>query len=132
MGTNRAQLVKLFDLLERGGIFRQLFNAIKSPKTLGKAQKILLNNSSLMYALEKPNIGAARECVFAQMVSVGHKINYAKIGDFTVDERYIFEIGGKGKGFAQIRNIPDSFVVADNMEVGIENRIPLWLFGYLY
>lgn len=132
MSTNRAQLVKLFDLLERGGIFRQLFNVTKSPKTLGKAQKILLNNSSLMYALEKPNIGAARECAFAQMVSVGHKINYAKIGDFTVDERYIFEIGGKGKGFAQIRNIPDSFVVADNMEVGIENRIPLWLFGYLY
>lgn len=131
MGTNRAQLLRLFDLLERGGIFRQLFNKTNSPKALGKAQKVLLNNSALMYSLQDPNIGAVRETVFAQML-VGHKLNYAKVGDFLVDGRYIFEIGGKGKGFAQIRNLPDSFVVADDISVGIENKIPLWLFGFLY
>jgi hypothetical protein len=84
-----------------------------------------------MYSLQDPNIGAVRETVFAQML-VGHKLNYAKVGDILVDGRYIFEIGGKGKGFAQIRNLPDSFVVADDISVGIENKIPLWLFGFLY
>lgn len=132
MGTNRSQLLKLFDLLDRAGIIRQLFSGIHSPNSLAKPQKILLNNSSLMHALGNAKIGASRESTFSSLVSVGHHVGFAKDGDFIVDGRYLFEIGGKGKGFAQIRNIPDSFVVADEIEFGFENKIPLWLFGFLY
>lgn len=132
MGTNRSQLLKLFDLLNRAGIIRQLFTTLKSPKVLARPQKILLNNSSLMHALDLPGIGASRESTFASLLSVGHQVGFAKEGDFIVDGRYLFEIGGKGKGFAQIRNIPDSFVAADEIEFGFENKIPLWLFGFLY
>lgn len=49
-----------------------------------------------------------------------------------IDGRYLFEIGGIKTGFSQIRDIPDSFVVADDMEFGFGNKIPLWLFGLLY
>lgn len=132
MVTNRAQIIRLFDLLDRAGLIRQLFVAQNSPKSLAKPQKILLNNSSLMYALESPQIGAVRESTFASLVGVDHRIGFAKNGDFIVDNRYLFEIGGKGKGFAQIRNIPDSFVAADDIEFGLGNKIPLWLFGFLY
>lgn len=133
MGTNRSQLLKLFDLLERAGIIRQVFTATKSPKSLAKPQKILLNNSTLMHALDdSPLIGAQRECSFASFLSVGHRVEFPKDGDFVVDGRYLFEFGGKGKGFAQIRDIPDSFVVADDIEFGFGNKIPLWLFGFLY
>lgn len=132
MGTNRAQIIRLFDLLDRAGLIRQLFNSQNSPKSLAKPQKILLNNSSLMYALESPQIGAVRESTFASLVGVDHGVGFAKDGDFIVDNRYLFEIGGKGKGFAQIRNIPDSFVAADDIEFGLGNKIPLWLFGFLY
>lgn len=132
MGTNRSQIIKLFDLLDRAGLIRQLFIASNSPKSLAKPQKILLDNSSLMYALETPQIGAVRESTFASLVGVGHKVGFAKDGDFIIDNRYLFEIGGKGKGFAQIRNIPDSFVAADDIEFGLGNKIPLWLFGLLY
>lgn len=132
MGTNRSQLIKLFDLLDRAGIIRQLFTAAGSPKSLAKPQKILLDNSSLMYALDSPLIGAAQESTFSSFLSVDHEVGFAKDGDFMVDGRYLFEVGGKGKGFAQIRNIPDSFVVADDIEFGFGNKIPLWLFGFLY
>lgn len=132
MGTNRNQLLKLFDLLERAGIIRQLFAGLKSPKSLAKPQKILLDNSSLMYALDIPQIGAARESTLASFLSVHHQVEFAKAGDFIVDGRYLFEVGGKAKGFAQIRNIPDSFVAADDIEFGFGNKIPLWLFGFLY
>ena len=132
MGTSRSQLIRLFDLLDRAGLIRQLFLSAKSPKSLAKPQKILLNNSSLMYALDAPQIGAARESTFASLLSVDHSVGFAKDGDFIVDGRYLFEVGGKGKGFAQIRNIPDSFVVADDIEYGFGNKIPLWLFGFLY
>lgn len=132
IGTNRSQLVKLFDLLDRAGIIRQVFATASTPKSLAKPQKILLNNSSLMYALSSPKIGAERECTFASFLSVNHRVGYVKEGDFIIDNRYLFEIGGKGKGFAQIRDIPDSFVAADDIEFGYGNKIPLWLFGFLY
>jgi hypothetical protein len=132
MGTSRNQILKLFDLLDRAGIIRQLFVAVGGPKSLAKPQKILLDNSSLMYALDTPQIGAVRESTFASFVGVDHRVNFAKDGDFVVDGRYLFEVGGKGKGFAQIRNIPDSFVAADDIEFGLGNKIPLWLFGFLY
>ncbi len=132
MGTNRNQLLKIFDLLDRAGIIRQLFVSAGGPKSLAKPQKILLDNSSLMYALDSPQIGAARESTFASFLAVDHRVGFAKDGDFIIDNRYLFEVGGKGKGFAQIRNIPDSFVAADDIELGFGNKIPLWLFGFLY
>lgn len=132
METNRNQLLKLFDLLDRAGIIRQVFTARRSPRSLAKPQKILLDNSSLMCAVDSPLIGAERECTFASFLSVGHDVNFAKDGDFIIDNRYLFEIGGKGKGFSQIKDIPDSFVVADDIEFGFGNKIPLWLFGFLY
>lgn len=78
------------------------------------------------------DIGTAREAFFANQVSNGHVLTYPKKGDFLVDDRWLFEIGGKGKGFAQIKDVPDSYVVNDGVEVGIGNKIPLWLFGFLY
>jgi hypothetical protein len=132
MGTSRGQILKLFDLLDRAGIIRQIFASIGGPKSLAKPQKILLDNSSLMYALDTPQIGAVRESTFASLLGVDHAVTFAKDGDFVIDGRYLFEVGGKGKGFAQIRNIPDSFVAADDIEFGFGNKIPLWLFGFLY
>lgn len=132
MGTNRNQLLKIFDLLDRAGVIRQVFSATISPKSLGKPQKILLDNSSLMCALGSPKVGAERECTFASFLSVNHRVGYAKAGDFIVDNRYLFEIGGKSKGFSQIKDIPDSFIVADDIEFGLGNKIPLWIFGFLY
>ncbi len=132
MGTNRSQLLKLFDLLDRAGLIRQILTTTNTPKSFAKPQKILLNNSTLMCALDSPRIGAERESTFASFLSVNHRVGFAKDGDFIIDNRYLFEIGGKGKGFAQIRDIPDSYVAADDIEFGLGNKIPLWIFGFLY
>ena len=53
-------------------------------------------------------------------------------GDFLVDGEWLFEVGGKGKKFAQIKDAPKSFVAYDGVEIGFGNKIPLWLFGFLY
>ena len=67
-----------------------------------------------------------------QLRSAGHDVTYPVQGDFLVDGRYLFEVGGAGKKFSQIKDLPDSFVAADGIETGIGNKIPLWLFGFLY
>ena len=78
------------------------------------------------------SIGTVRETVFFDQVRKDHSVAYSGVGDFLVDGKWSFEIGGAGKGFGQIKDVPDSFVVCDDMEVGIGNKIPLWLFGFLY
>ena len=73
-----------------------------------------------------------RETFFCSQVRKDHAAVFTERGDFLVDGKWTFEIGGNGKGFSQIADIPDSYVVNDDVEVGFGNKIPLWLFGFLY
>ena len=133
IGTTRNQLIRLLSLLERSALIRQIFSDAKGLKTLVKPEKILFDNPNLMAALnEKNEIGTIRESFFASMISQAHTLQYPRQGDFLADHKYLFEIGGKGKGFAQIRNVENSYVVADEIEIGFGNKIPLWMFGMLY
>lgn len=127
------QLIKILSLLDRSQILRLLyFKSERNPKSMLKPQKVLLNNPSLLYALGYADKGKVRESFLAAMMAEGHAITYPKDGDLLVDGRYLFEVGGARKGFEQIKDIPDSFVAADDIEFGLGNKIPLWLFGFLY
>lgn len=87
-----------------------------------------------MYALvDRPQIGAVRETYFInQLRASGCDITAPEVGDFLVEGKFLFEVGGKGKGFDQIKDLPDSYVASDGLELGVGNKIPLWLFGFLY
>lgn len=133
LSTTRNQLIRLLSLLERSALIRQLTAETKNLKALGKPDKILFDNSNLMYALNRPaDTGTVRESFFSAMLSVNHDISYPKQGDLLVDGQFLFEVGGKSKGFSQISDLPDSYVAADEIEIGFGNKIPLWLFGLLY
>lgn len=133
MEVSKNHVIKLLSLLDRAQIVRLLYyKTDRNPKSMAKPQKVLINNPSIINALGYADKGKERESFLAAMVSVGHEIGYPKNGDLMVDNRYLFEVGGDGKGFSQIRDIPDSFVAADDIEFGIGNKIPLWIFGFLY
>lgn len=133
MGTGKNQVIKLLSLLERARILRLLhYRTERNPKSLAKPQKVLIDNPSILYALGHADIGKVRESFLAAMLAEGHELGYPKAGDLMSDNRYLFEVGGAGKGFSQIKDIPDSFIAADDIEFGIGNKIPLWLFGFLY
>jgi hypothetical protein len=104
-------------------------------KTIGdltKPDKVLLGNTNLSYIFgENANIGSARETFFVNQLNAVSKVSLANQGDFVVD-KYTFEVGGKQKTFDQIKNVPNSFVVSDDIEIGHKNKIPLWLFGMMY
>jgi predicted AAA+ superfamily ATPase len=131
IGDGRT-LKDYFIKLEDAGILKLLMKSSSKGLTkLEKPEKIYLNNSNLLY-ISDTNIGTVRETFFLNILSMKHEVTYPKKGDFLVDNRYLFEIGGKNKSFKQIKDIPNSFVVADDIEVGFGNKIPLWLFGFLY
>ena len=133
LSTSNEQGLKMLYALDRAQILSLLATHIKNYKHLHKPDKIFLDNTNLMEALcPAVNKGTARETFFNNQLSLKNDVIYPVKGDFLVDGRFLFEVGGKNKKFDQIADIPDSFLAVDDTEVGYGNRIPLWLFGFLY
>ena len=78
------------------------------------------------------NLGTIRETFFLNQLSAAGKVNYSDHGDFVFQDKYIFEVGGKNKTPKQIKGLTDAYIVADDIESGYKNKIPIWLFGFLY
>ncbi|MFD1615768.1 ATP-binding protein [Gelatiniphilus marinus] len=134
LGVQRGFLIEALRLLDKADLIMELYKPTKGIGAFTKPEKLYLNNSNLGYALDEKNveIGTLRETFFANQMKHIHEIHLAEKGDFIVDRKYTFEIGGKEKTSKQIQGIKDSFVVKDDIEVGGLNVIPLYLFGFLY
>ena len=129
----RDKLYRYIHYLNLGSIFLSIYPKSKGDSIFTKPSKLYLYNPNLYFAYCKNmQKGTIRESFFANIFIDMFDINYSRIGDFLVDDRYIFEIGGKNKSSKQIKDMPNAFVAADDIEVGFGSRIPLWLFGFLY
>lgn len=119
--------------LEKAGMIGQLRTEPRGMRSLGKVEKVFIDNTNLMYALvrEEPNIGNIRETFFFNQVRVTQEITSSKNSDFNVGE-YYFEVGGKNKGFSQLRDAYKGIVVKDDIEFGGSTIVPLWQFGLMY
>jgi len=130
---NRNTLYSYLHYLEAGSLTKMVRQRSKGDGILIKPEKLYLNNTNLNYSYcENHEIGTLREQFFVNQLYLQHTIHYSKIGDFLIDEQYTFEIGGKNKSFKQIADVKNSFVVSDDIEIGFGNKVPLWLFGFLY
>ena len=112
-----------------------LYSDIVSVKKMQKPDKIYLENPNLLYALATTpvKIGTARECFAINQLSYGHSVEYGKQqGDFKVDGKWTFEVGGENKTFDQIADLPNSFVLADDIESPRGHKLPLWMIGLTY
>jgi predicted AAA+ superfamily ATPase len=133
VGITKMTLYKYIEYLGRAELINHISHEAKRFKSIRKPDKLYLGNTNLFSALcYNQDIGTVRETYFASMLSSGHKLHYIERGDFLIDEKFTVEIGGANKGFKQIANIPNSFLACDDIEIGFEAKIPLWLFGFLY
>ena len=132
-GINSRTLYSYIYALDSAEILNVVGAKTRGATIVSKPDKVYLNNPNLFNALcSEPNIGTVRESFMSSMLKYDHKIKYPKSGDFIIDDKYTIEIGGAKKGFKQIKEIENSYVVADDMEIGVGNKIPLWIFGFLY
>jgi hypothetical protein len=132
MGSDYRSLYRYLDYLHKAKIITLMRPLVKGDSIFTKPEKIYFNNTNLHYTYcDTPEIGTIREVFFKSML-FEYTLEIPKKGDFLIDKKYLVEIGGKGKSFKQIKDIENSFVVADDLEVGSGNKIPLWLFGFLY
>lgn len=142
--TDYQTLYKYLEYLKRGKILNILKSKSKGDTIFSKPDKLYLSNTNLHFAYcQNSEIGTIREVFFNSMLD-NFNLESSKHGDFLVDEKYLFvltslrdsvtlhEVGGKNKTFKQIKDIENSFVVKDDIEVGFKNSVPLYLFGFLY
>ncbi len=132
MQTSREQCLKLLNILEYAKLISMLRTPAKALKHISAPDKLYLDNTNMMYALS-PNAptGTIRETFFMNQLSQSHGVSLPNKGDFKVNGKYLFEVGGRKKSFEQIKDEADSFLAIDSIETGNGNKIPLWLFGFL-
>jgi predicted AAA+ superfamily ATPase len=123
-----------FKYLEHAELIQTALKATQKINKLETAEKIYLNNANQMFALSPnpSNMGTVRETFFFNILSTKHNLALPQTGDFLVDNQFLFEIGGKNKGFQQIKDAKNAYLACDDIEEGMGSKIPLWLFGFLY
>jgi predicted AAA+ superfamily ATPase len=132
MKNDYNRLYKYMYYLHQGKIINIVKSKSRGDSIFTKPEKLYLNNTNLHYAYcNNAEIGTIREVFFNSML-FRYDVQIPQKGDFLVNQIYIFEIGGKNKTKKQIKNIENSYIVSDDIEVGKERKIPLWLFGFLY
>ena len=131
--TNRENGMRMLSLLAKAGLLALYSREVVNLNSLNKPDKIYLDNPNLMYCLTAHiDKGTLRETFFYNQLHNIAEVLLPKQGDFMIDRKYLFEVGGKGKNFDQIKDEPQSFLAVDDIETGHFNRIPLWMFGLLY
>ncbi|GLR17344.1 ATP-binding protein [Portibacter lacus] len=132
--VSRATILTYLSYMEEAKLIKMLSENIHGDGILTKPEKIYLDNPNLTFAIARnsSNIGNARETFFLNQVKTLHDVTASKEVDFIVDECFHFEIGDKNKSNKQLKKLENSFIAADDIEYGYENKIPLWMFGLLY
>lgn len=133
LSTDNESGLKMLYALDKAQVLALLTAKTNNYKSLSKPDKIFLSNPNLMHVLcPKVDKGNERETFFISQLRVLHDVRYPKQGDFLIDNKFLFEVGGKNKTFEQIADVPNSYLAVDDTEVGSGCRIPLWMFGFLY
>ncbi|MBQ6742991.1 MAG: AAA family ATPase [Bacteroidales bacterium] len=131
----RDTVVEYLKYLGDAKVLNLLYSGTKKVGKLSKPDKVYLENSNIMYALAptKVEIGTLREVFAVGSLSQSHIVEYGKTqGDFKIDGRYTFEIGGRNKNFTQIAGLKDSYIFADDWDMPDGAKLPLWMLGFLY
>lgn len=133
--VHRTTIVNYINALGKAKLLNLLYSDMHSVKRLQKPDKIYMENTNLLYALagEHAQIGTVRETFVVNQLMERHEVEYSKHkGDFRVDRKYTFEVGGESKGYKQIADISDSYILADDIEAPVGNKLPIWSIGLLY
>jgi predicted AAA+ superfamily ATPase len=131
--VHRNQIVEFLHYFEKAGIIMQLRDKTEGIRSMGKVEKIFLDNPNLMYAIgsHATEVGNVRETFFYNQMKLEHSVFTHRNADFQIDD-IIFEVGGKNKSKKQIAGLSEAYLVKDDIEFGYQNTIPLWHFGMSY
>ncbi len=132
--TDHRTLLKYINYLEKAGLVNILAKEAHGKQLLRKPDKLYLENTNLLqcFNIAEPSKGTLRETFFMNQFSESSQLTFPAKGDFLVNNEFVIEIGGKNKTAKQLKGIDSAYFALDDIETGYANRIPLWLFGFMY
>ena len=133
--VSRTTLLNYLQILSEARLIQLLYSDATNVKRLQKPDKIYLENPNMLHALATTwvNEGTEREVFFINQLSSSHVVEYSKTSaDFTIDHQYTVEVGGRSKDGKQIAGVTMGYIASADEEYVLGNKIPLWLFGFLY
>jgi predicted AAA+ superfamily ATPase len=130
--TSRATVMNYIKYLTDARLLNMIYPVGQNfPK---KPSKVMVHNSNLMYTIypiqvEKQDV---METFFVNSLWKDHQVNDGeKSNHYIVDGTKRFRVCDATKS-GKMRINPDVIYARYNTEVGFDNQIPLWLFGFLY
>lgn len=134
---SRESVYNYLEYLEKVGLIISVHKPGRGLKLVRKPAKLFLENCGLIMSItEETGLeaikGSLRETFFVNQLIDETKIKIPAKGDFLINNKYLFEIGGKNKSFAQIKDESIAYLALDDIEIGFNKKIPLYLFGFLY
>lgn len=127
--TSRATIMNYLRYLKNARLINLLYSNGDEDQ-MKKPAKIYMQNTNLLHTVAPANKDNAtyRQTFFYNQVSNKNSLKWVDGFDFKVNEKYLFTVGGKYNEPAT----PENYSAADRIEIGEGNKIPLWLFGFLY
>lgn len=128
--TSRATVMNYIKYLADARLINLVYP--KGEEFPKKPSKIMMHNSNLMYSIYPVKVEEqdVLETFFVNTLWKDHKVHRGdKNSSFLVDEKIPFKIClDKTKP----KNIPGVVCAIHKSEIGCDNQIPLWMFGFLY
>ena len=134
-GLKRETVLAYLNYMDKAKLLHLLYCDLVNAKRMQKPDKIYIDNSNMLYAWATTpvRIGTARETFVVNQLSAKHQVEFGKKkGDFKIDGIYTIEVRGEDKDSRQIANLPNSYILADNIETAIGHKLPIWVVGFLY
>lgn len=132
---SRTTLLQYLQNLSEARLIQLLYSNVTNVKRLQKPDKIYMENPNMLHALAttQVNEGTEREVFFINQLVTKHIVEYSKTSaNFTIDHQYTIEVGGRSKDGKQIAGVANGYIASADEEYVLGNKIPLWLFGFLY
>ncbi len=128
--TSRATIMNYLKYLKNARLINLLYeNEGSDNDQMKKPDKVYLQNTNLLNAIAPNNFdkNTVRQTFFYNQVGYVCKLAKSPVADFCVDGKHKFYVGGR-----KLEPEKGIYAASDVIEVGEGNKIPLWLFGFLY
>jgi predicted AAA+ superfamily ATPase len=126
--TSRATVMNYLSYLKNAKLIHLLYSNGEDEQ-MKKPDKVYLHNTNLLYAIAPNNTDSLnlRQTFFYNQVDYLYNVKSSAVADFCVENKYHFVVGGR-----KLEPGTAYFAASDVIETGEGNKIPLWLFGFLY
>ncbi|MBK9256215.1 MAG: ATP-binding protein [Saprospiraceae bacterium] len=133
LSMSRVSVLLYLDYLSEADVIYALKSEARSDSSLTKPDKVLLENTNLLYAFDVAlvNSGALRETFVMNALNIAGSVSTPLKGDFMLDNKYVIEVGGSSKTFHQLSGMPNGILVKEGISRGSKDILPMWSLGLL-